>query len=88
MVEIAAAAKALDDLRRNWLNPEGAGEQELKRRTLTNLYNARPTWLAMAHQRLDRAVWAAYGWADDPAETTEDELLTRLLGLNRERAAR
>src|SRR5215210_2757672 len=32
-----AAAKRLDELRRNWLNPEGAGEAELKKRTLTNL---------------------------------------------------
>lgn len=30
----------------------------------------------------NRAVWSAYGWEDDPTETTEDELLTRLLALN------
>ncbi|MDQ3658924.1 MAG: class I SAM-dependent DNA methyltransferase, partial [Actinomycetota bacterium] len=41
--EISAAAKRLDELRRNWLNPEGASEAELKKRTLTNLYNPRPT---------------------------------------------
>jgi hypothetical protein len=56
VLEIAAAAKALDELRRNWLNPAGATEAELKRRTLTNLYNTRPTWLEMAHNRLNRAV--------------------------------
>jgi hypothetical protein len=28
-------------LRRNWLDPEGASESELKKRTLTNLYNQR-----------------------------------------------
>jgi hypothetical protein len=39
-------------------------EAELKKRTLTNLYNARPAWLAMAHERLDQAVAAAYGWDD------------------------
>jgi len=33
----------------------------LKKRTLTNLYNARPTWLQNAHEKLDRAVVAAYG---------------------------
>jgi hypothetical protein len=32
------------------------------KRTLTNLYDARPTWLQHAHARLNRAVWAAYGW--------------------------
>jgi hypothetical protein len=37
----------------------------LKKRTLTNLYNQRPTWLAEAHRKLDEAVFAAYGW--DPA---------------------
>jgi type II restriction/modification system DNA methylase subunit YeeA len=39
-------------------------EAELKKRTLANLYNARPAWLAMAHERLDQAVAAAYGWDD------------------------
>ena len=38
-------------------------EADLKKRTLTNLYNARPAWLDMAHKALDRAVAAAYGWA-------------------------
>jgi hypothetical protein len=60
--------------------------KELKKRTLTNLYNARPTWLANAHAALDRAVWAAYGWDDEPAETEEDAILSRLLALNLERA--
>ena len=59
-----------------------------KKRTLTNLYNARPTWLAQLHERLDRAVWAAYGWDDpDPATVEEDTILSRLLALNLERAA-
>ena len=30
----------LDRLRQGWLNPEGASEAELKKRTLTNLYNS------------------------------------------------
>jgi hypothetical protein len=38
--------------------------RELKKRTLTNLYNARPAWLDLAHRRLDAAVFAAYGWSD------------------------
>ena len=62
---IAEAAKELNERREAWLNPTDASEAELKKRTLTNLYNARPTWLANAHARLDRAVWDAYGW-DDP----------------------
>ena len=37
----------------------------LKARTLTNLYNARPQWLADAHATLDAAVAAAYGWEAD-----------------------
>jgi len=55
-------------------------------RTLTGLYNARPTWLADAHASLDRAVWAAYGWADDPPQTTDEVILERLLELNGARA--
>jgi type II restriction/modification system DNA methylase subunit YeeA len=56
----------------------------LKKRTLTNLYNARPAWLDMAHRRLDAAVAAAYGW---PADLPDDEVLARLFALNQERAA-
>lgn len=56
----------------------------LKKRTLTNLYNERPTWLAHAHQALDAAVAAAFGWE---ADISDDEALTRLLALNQERAA-
>ncbi|MFN3723587.1 MAG: class I SAM-dependent DNA methyltransferase [Paracoccaceae bacterium] len=40
-----------------------AAAAELKKRTLTNLYNARPTWLDHAHRALDEAVAEAYGWA-------------------------
>lgn len=78
----------LDEARRAWLNPPDADERTLKQRTLTNLYNARPTWLANQHARLDRAVWSAYGWPEDPAETDEDTILARLLALNLDRAAR
>jgi hypothetical protein len=61
VIEIAAAAKDLDAKRTAWLNPHDCPEAELKKRTLTNLYNARPAWLAAGHDALDRAVWAAYG---------------------------
>ncbi|MHB0981095.1 MAG: class I SAM-dependent DNA methyltransferase [Thermoleophilia bacterium] len=83
-VEIADAAKRLDELRNGWLNPPDMTGAELTKRTLTNLYNARPTWLAMAHERLDRAVHAAYGW---PHPLDADEVLARLLELNLSGAA-
>ncbi len=57
--------------------------KELKQRTLTNLYNQRPQWLADAHRALDEAVAAAYGW---PADLSDDEIVERLLKLNQERA--
>ncbi len=124
---IAAAARELDALRSNWLNPpewtrtetlefpgsvngpwrryvtdvdaargvgtvhyprtvakDAAAAAKLKTRTLTNLYNERPAWLAAAHRRLDDAVAAAYGW---PADLPDDDLLARLLALNLERAS-
>ncbi len=123
---IAAAAKELNTLRENWLNPpewtaprvltfagaldgpwrrfvrdadaHGIGTvhyplteprdancaAKLAKRTLTNLYNERPAWLANAHARLDAAVAAAYGW---PADLSEDEIVSRLLALNLDRAA-
>lgn len=113
-IRIAAAARRLDELRRNWLNPPDLGSWQpeitptaapgeaprkypdrfvardaeaavkLKERTLTNLYNQRPQWLADAHAALDRAVAAAYGW---PEDIGADEALAKLLALNLERAA-
>jgi type II restriction/modification system DNA methylase subunit YeeA len=124
---IGEAAKELDDLRNNWVNPpewtreeilefpgsadgpwarylhepnaRGIGTvryprivpkdeecaKELKKRTLTNLYNQRPTWLDLAHKKLDEAVFAAYGWTPD---LTDEQILARLLTLNLERAAK
>jgi hypothetical protein len=121
---IAQAAKRLDELRSNWLNPpewtredvlefpgsvdgpwaryvhdpdergigtvryvrrvaKDAYAPDLAKRTLTNLYNERPTWLDLAHRALDEAVFAAYGW--DPA-LSDDDLLAALLELNLARA--
>lgn len=86
MVEaIARAASDLVSKRDAWLNPPGANAEDLMTRTLTNLYNARPTWLAEAHRKLDDAVFAAYGW---PAALSDTEILEQLLNLNRERAMR
>jgi type II restriction/modification system DNA methylase subunit YeeA len=63
-------------------------EAILKKRTLTNLYNARPAWLDHAHKALDQAVANAYGWgADWQAGMPDDEILSRLFRLNQERAA-
>lgn len=76
-----------------------ASAEQLKKRTLTNLYNERPTWLAHAHRDLDRAVAAAYGWPETLADraqpenpdaadrkSAEEEILKRLFDLNQERA--
>jgi hypothetical protein len=116
-IDIAKAAKKLNDLRENWLNPPewthkvpevtplgmdkspypdriepkpGISEVDLKalhKRTLTNLYNAKPAWLSMAHQQLDQAVAAAYGWTDYTSAMPDDEMLKRLLALNLARSA-
>ena len=111
-IQIAQAAKRLDDLRQAWLNPpewtdtvpevvplglqhspypdrtvpKPGFEKDLAKRTLTNLYNLRPAWLAAAHAQLDAAVAAAYGWGDYTADMPDDEILRRLLALNLQRA--
>ncbi len=56
-----------------------AAVKELKARTLTNLYNARPQWLADAHAALDAAVAAAYGWDEG---MTDDDTLRDLMARN------
>jgi type II restriction/modification system DNA methylase subunit YeeA len=66
--------------------PKPGHEKDLKARTLTNLYNQRPTWLDNAHKALDAAVAAAYGWADYSPEMPDEVILGRLLALNLERA--
>ena len=55
----------------------------LRARTLTNLYNQRPQWLADAHRDLNAAVAAAYGW---PVDISEEDALAKLLELNLARA--
>ncbi len=65
-------------------------EADLKKRTLTNLYNARAegkaSWLDNAHKQLDMAVAAAYGWADYTTDMPDEEIFKRLLALNLQRA--
>lgn len=70
------------------LPKDDAAAKELAKRTLTNLYNARPAWLVHAHRALDEAVADAYGWGDDYRSglLTDDEILARLFRLNQERA--
>jgi hypothetical protein len=86
VLAVAAAATPLDEKRRAWLDPPGETDPALLReRTLTKLYNARPAWLAHLHAALDRALWAAYGWAGDPAADNAEAILGRLLALNAER---
>jgi type II restriction/modification system DNA methylase subunit YeeA len=122
--EISTAAKELNELRENWLNPsewtmtkmlefpgatdgpwsrfivdpdargigivrypvteprESDSAKKLAKRTLTNLYNERPTWLANAHAKLDRTVAHAYGF---PVDLTDEQILERLLALNQQR---
>jgi hypothetical protein len=62
----------------------------LAKRTLTNLYNQKSEgqapWLQAAHEQLDQAVAAAYGWADYSPAMSDEEILKRLLALNVERA--
>ncbi len=76
---VGEAARRLVELRDGWLNPPSPDTADLSKRTLTNLYNQRPTWLANAHADLDAAVVAAYGWL---ADLTGTEILERLLVLN------
>ncbi len=80
---VGEAARRLVELRDGWLNPPGLDAADLARRTLTNLYNQRPTWLANAHADLDAAVFGAYGW---PIGLTDTCVLERLLTVNLERA--
>ena len=76
---VGEAARRLVELRDGWLNPPGLDPADLEKRTLTNLYNQRPTWLADAHANLDRAVVECYGW---PAGHTDAAILSDLLTLN------
>jgi hypothetical protein len=66
--------------------------KELVKRTLTNLYNQKATgqvqWLQAAHEQLDAAVAAAYGWPDYTPAMPDEEILKRLLALNLARAQR
>ncbi len=82
---VGEAARRLVELRDGWLNPPNLAPADLEKRTLTNLYNQRPTWLANAHADLDAAVFAAYGWSAEVADAvTLERLLERNLASSRE----
>jgi hypothetical protein len=66
--------------------PKHGYEKQIAARTLTNLYNERPAWLDDAHNTLDQAVAAAYGWADYSPGMSDETILSRLLALNMARA--
>ena len=82
---IAATAAELNRLWENWRNPADMfgnptlNADQLRRRTLMNLYNEYPTQLTNAHARVDAAVAEAYGW---PVDLANGEILERLLELN------
>lgn len=80
--EVAAQVDAQDDfadvakvsgeqarrlIRQSAIDAAAAQHPKLKKRTLTNLYNERPTWLRLAHKALDQAVLAAYAATDPDA---------------------
>lgn len=73
--------KELNRTRR--LPADKSAEKILSKRTLTNLYNEKPTWLKNAHKELDDAVAEAYGW---PTDLADDEILEKLFDLNQKRA--
>ncbi len=82
-------AEVVSDYPDRFLPRDAEAATELRRRTLTNLYNDRPHWLANAHAAVDAAVAAAYGWETELSEDalTDADILTRLFALNRQRSA-
>jgi type II restriction/modification system DNA methylase subunit YeeA len=67
------------------VRPVSASAQEaLRSRTLTELYNQRPSWLVATHKALDDAVASAYGIK---ANLPDDDILTHLLNLNTARSS-
>ncbi|MEX0643615.1 MAG: DNA methyltransferase, partial [Pirellulales bacterium] len=78
-VAAASGEEARRLIRESAIQARAAQDARLKKRTLTNLYNERPTWLKLAHEQLDRAVLAAYaatdpdgGWCEDWADVWKD----------------
>ncbi len=79
----SAAGEAIDPAYLAGLNAIKKKPKKTEARTLTNLYNQRPTWLELVHKKLDATVFAAYGW---PTDLTDEQILENLLALNLARA--
>jgi hypothetical protein len=75
MMRFPGNADARPLIRQSAIQAKAAADSRLKKRTLTNLYNDRPTWLKFAHETLDCAVLAAYA-ATDPAGQWPDDWAT------------
>ena len=82
VAEVAAKVDAADDfagvpadvrplVRDSAIAAASAKDARLKKRTLTNLYNARPEWLKIAHETLDRAVIHCYRHVDPAGDWDE-----------------
>lgn len=85
---VREAARKVVATRNSWLADGDRSPAHMKGNyTLTALYNEYPKELAASHAELDRAVFNAYGWSEDPSELTDDVILERLLALNLEREA-
>ena len=68
--DLPADARPL--IRQSAIMAAAAKDPRLKKRTLTYLYNERPPWLKLAHEKLDRAVLAAYAATDPEGNWSED----------------
>jgi hypothetical protein len=62
---------------------DSSAEDESRRSGRPRRPYARPTWLAELHRSLDVAALSTSGW---PLDITDEEILSRLLALNHERA--
>ena len=80
---VDADERGIGTVRYPRLVPKDAHAFDLAKRTLTNLYNDRPTWLDLAHRALDAAVSDAYGWSPG---LSDEQILASLLELNLERS--
>ena len=80
---IADIAENMVQRRKNVLTPsEDTPEETIREMTLTHIYNRFDRWLQRDHETLDRAVFDAYGWPENPQDLDDDTILERLLELN------
>ncbi len=80
---IADVVKTMMWHRKNMTTPrEDTPEHMIRDMTLTKIYNDNNRWLQLDHEKLDQAVFDAYGWSESPADLDDDTILERLLELN------